>query len=191
MSRFLGHQSRDTRVIAPSDRQSLSNSTSSIYARTDGVVYDTDAHIHYYTSDAFSLASDMYKTAGIHMTGPNEIADEGGTRTLYRVIANGNSHNDSISISVGFGRSPATLSSTAAGNLVGKRTFLDGGLAELHYDDLIAVDPFPSADADKSILFYVYFHNVTSGGHATHCEFNLSVARLVGARPMMHDQRIQ
>ena len=64
-------------------------------------------------------------------------------------------------------------------------------MSELHYDDLIAVDPFPPADAAKSILFYIYFHNVTSGGHATHAEFSMSVARLVGPRPMMHDQRIQ
>ena len=188
--RFLGHQSRDARVIHTDDRANISNDNTSIHVRSDGVVYDTDANLHYYSPDSFAMASDNYRASGIHMVGPNDIADQGGTRTLYRVMANGHAHNDHIDISFGFARSPASITLAAAGNLVTKRVYLAGG-SSLQYDDIIAVDPFPAADAAKAICFFVYLHNTSTAGQSTHTEFSFSVARLVGARPMMHDQRIQ
>ena len=191
MSRFLGHQTRDTRIVKTDDRASLSNADSSLYVRSDGVVYDTDADIHYYSADAVTIASENYRAAGIHMVGPNEIADVGGTKTLYRVIANGHCDSSSVDISVGFGRGPSTITLAAAGDLPGKRYYLAGAGQSFQCDDLIGVDPWPTSDEDLGIVFFVYLHNTSSASVDTHAEFNLSVARLVGGRPMMHDQRLQ
>ena len=189
--RFLGHQSRDTRIIATRDRSGISTANTSLFIKSDAVVYDQDVDIHHYTPSLITFASDQYRGAGVHMVGPNDIADEGGTRTLYRVIANGYVSSSDISISLGFGRSPASLVSTDAGNLVGKPVYLSGNKEWLQHDDLVGVDPFPTADEDKSIFFYIYLHNHHSAGASTFASFSLSVARLVGPRPMMHDQRLQ
>ena len=152
---------------------------------------DTEVNIHTRRTTDFALASRSFTAAGVHMTGPNDIADQGGTRTLYRIIANGYCESDNWYIALGFARSPTSPSDATDGNSPSKEAYLAGGTQHLQFDDIIAVDPFPDADAAKAICFYIYFHNHSSASHSTRFSFNLSVARLVGARPMMHDQRIQ
>ena len=189
--RFFGHQNRDVRVVHTSDRDNRSAGNTTIKPRSDGVVYHHDAFIHFNSSTDFSNSSKKFYSSGVHLLGPNEIADEGGTRTLYRVIANGFTSSNAITISVGFARSPDTPTDGVAGDAVTKHTYLCGGFNDLYYDDLVAVDPWPTADEAKAICFYVYTYNTSSSTVTGQAAWNLAVARLVGPRPMMHDQRIQ
>ena len=189
--RFLGHQSRDARVIATSDNTPISNGTTTVYPRSDGVVYHQDAHIHAFETTAVSLGATSFRSAGLHMLGPNAIAKQGGTRTLYRVIADGHVEEADARIAVGFGRSPTTPGTAALGQPITKRVYLSGGSNNLQYDDLLAVDPFPDADKALAICFFIYLFNAGAATVSSVYEFNMSVARLIGPRPMMHDQRIQ
>ena len=190
--RFLGYQARDARIVETNSGTTLgSTDQSAPVPRSDGVVYHQDANFSMFTSGNVTIAAGKYRARGIHMLGPNEIADQGGTRTCYRVIANAHCFSDKFHVTVGFGRSPTDPDDTAAGQELTGRVYLAGGKNFLVCDDLIAVDPFPTADEAKAICFYIAFQNPSSASAGSQFECNLSVARLIGPRPMMHDQRIQ
>ena len=192
MSRFLGHQSRDARILETVDTLGFGDDGTTFKVRSDGVVHHQDANVHNAVAGiGTTVVSNGYAAIGVHMIGPNAIADQGGTRTLYRVMANGFAHSTSFSVGCGFGRSPTTPSDEAAGEEITKKVFLAGGVQNLSYDDLIGVDPFPDADKALAICFFVFVKNNGSSSARVKTEVNLSVARLVGPRPMMHDQRIQ
>ena len=186
MSRFLGHQSRDVRIVDLVDGLADATSASTIKPRTDGIVHQVYAQQH--GDHETSIASSHYRAAGVHLVGPNEL---GADRTLYRVVCSATETMSSGKIYLGAAIANATPGDTAAGQAVTKQTFLAFGLDVLLYDDLIAVAPFADADKDKAIVFFVAFHNYGSASATSLRSYSLNVRRLVEPAPAMFDQRIQ